>query len=199
MKDRAMGTNDEAIIATLAQRHHSSTGGVKAALDALRNTGGRMAQFTHQDFGGMAQWSNGMTMVGDMFNSEMKAKLDAICTDLVAYLEASPDKNLSEASSKGDHDTEVSYRSQLTSNSSRWPVDLGAPSSTGAQNNMRYAVFPSSRRLAISDGDIVNVYDTGDHEISGVSQSQSADRTITFTSQNGLVRIADLEKIVGFK
>ena len=27
-----------------------------------------MAQFSHSDFGGMSQWSPGMTMVGDMCN-----------------------------------------------------------------------------------------------------------------------------------
>jgi hypothetical protein len=36
-----------------------------------------MAQFSHADFGGMSQWSPGMSMVGDMFNTQLKAKLDA--------------------------------------------------------------------------------------------------------------------------
>ena len=31
----------------------------------------------------------------------------------------------------------------------------------------------------------------------GVAQAQSADRTLTFTSQDGLVRIADLPKVSG--
>ena len=99
-----MDANDKAIVAELAQRHHASTGSVQAALDALRSSGGKMAQFSHQDFGGMAQWSNGMTMVGDMFNAEMKAKLNAICNDLVAYLARSPDRNSFDASNKGDRD-----------------------------------------------------------------------------------------------
>ena len=34
-----------------------------------------MAQFSHADFGGMSQWSSGMTMVGDMFNDGLKSKL----------------------------------------------------------------------------------------------------------------------------
>ncbi len=52
-----------------------------------------------------------------------------------------------------------------------WPGGLGRPSSTGAQNGMRYAYFPESRRLAIEEGSGVVVYDTGEHAISGVSQS----------------------------
>jgi hypothetical protein len=52
--------------------------------------------------------------------------------------------------------------------------------------------FP--RRLAIKDGDHVEVYDTGNHRIFGVAQAQSADQTLTFTSQDGLVRVTDLPK-----
>jgi hypothetical protein len=35
-----------------------------------------MAQFSHADFGRMSQWSPGMSMVGDMFNAQLKGKLD---------------------------------------------------------------------------------------------------------------------------
>ena len=76
-----------------------------------------------------------------------------------------------------------------------WPDDLGIPGSVGAQNDLRYAVFPGARRLAIKDGRHIDVYDTGDHRIFGVAQSQSTDQTLTFTSQTGLVRIADLPRI----
>ena len=47
-----------------------------------------MAQFSHADFGGMSQWSPGMSMVGDMFNTQLKSKLDALCTDIAAHLGA---------------------------------------------------------------------------------------------------------------
>ena len=38
----------------------------------------------------------------------------------------------------------------------------------------------------------MSVYDTGEHRISGFSQQQSGDQSLTFTSQFGLVRVADL-------
>jgi hypothetical protein len=38
----------------------------------------------------------------------------------------------------------------------------------------------------------VSVYDTGEHRITGFSQQQSGDQSLTFTSQFGLVRVADL-------
>jgi hypothetical protein len=44
-----------------------------------------MAQFNHPEFGGMSQWSPGMTMVGDMFNNGLKSKLDAVCSELAQY------------------------------------------------------------------------------------------------------------------
>jgi hypothetical protein len=57
---------------------------------------------------------------------------------------------------------------------------------------MRYACFPGRRRLAIQQGGRVRVYDTGEHTISGFSQQQGGDQSLTFTSQFGLVRVADL-------
>ena len=51
---------------------------------------------------------------------------------------------------------EVSYR-RVPQGSSWWPVDLGTPSSVGAQNELRYAVFP--RRLVIKDGEHIEIYD----------------------------------------
>jgi hypothetical protein len=85
-----------------------------------------------------------------------------------------------------------------TNPGSWWPAELGAPASTGAQNDLRYACFPANRRLAIQlGGGEVAVYDTGDHQISGFSQQQSGDASLTFTSQHGLVRVSDLPRVVG--
>jgi hypothetical protein len=57
---------------------------------------------------------------------------------------------------------------------------------------LRYACFPGPRRLAIQKGGQVRVYDTGEHRISGFSQEQAGDQSLTFISQHGLVRVADL-------
>jgi hypothetical protein len=78
---------DEALITCLAIRHSVSPDAVRTVLRALRSGGG-MAQFSHADFGGMSQWSPGMTMVGDLFNNDLKLKLDAICTE---HTSARPD------------------------------------------------------------------------------------------------------------
>jgi hypothetical protein len=182
---------DEALITRLAMKHSVSANAVRTVLGALHSGGGRMAQFSHADFGGMSQWSPGMTMVGDMFNSGLKAKLDAICTELASHI--------ANAASRPEIDdrrdaADVSYRSAAR-NDQWWPAGLGSPSSVGAQNALRYAVFPDTKRLAIQDGQQVALYDTGDHRIFGVAQAQSRDQTLTFTSQNGLVRINELQKV----
>ena len=57
---------------------------------------------------------------------------------------------------------------------------------------MRYAYFPAARRLAIRVGGQTRVYDTLNNNIGGFSQQQSGDQSLTFTSQFGLVRVADL-------
>jgi hypothetical protein len=45
------------------------------------------------------------------------------------------------------------------------------------------------------DGEQIEIYDTGKHRIFGVAQVQSEDQTLTFTSQDGLVRVKDLPKV----
>ena len=77
-------------------------------------------------------------------------------------------------------------------NTRYWPSDLGSPSSSGSQNNIRYAIFPDQRRLAIDNNGQVSVYDTLDHQIGGVGQQQGYDASVTFTSQYGVVSVANL-------
>lgn len=76
-----------------------------------------------------------------------------------------------------------------------WPEELGAPATSGAQNGMRYAVFPDKRRLLIDRDGQVSTYDSGDHRIGGVAQTDAGPRTLTFSSQTGAVDLASLRKI----
>ena len=129
-----------------------------------------------------------MTMVGDMFNNGLESKLDAVCSELAQYA--------AETSLKGFRVVIVRPSRSASERPRRVPVGgqlvLECPS-VGAQNDLRYAVFP--RRLVIKDGEHIEIYDTGNHRISGVAQAQSADQTLTFTSQDGLVRVKDLPKV----
>jgi hypothetical protein len=79
-----------------------------------------------------------------------------------------------------------------------WPEKLGEhPNSAGGQNEMRYAFFADHKRLAVDMGDgKVQLYDTGDHRISGVQQYQSGSgREVTFTSQHGEGDLATLKPV----
>jgi hypothetical protein len=73
-----------------------------------------------------------------------------------------------------------------------WGADLRWPTSTGAQNGVRYAYFAQARRLAIELGGRVTIYDTLDHQIGGFSQQQSHGGSLAFSSQYGLVDVASL-------
>ena len=187
-----MSANDGDLVDRLAKKHSVSPAAVQVVLAALRSGGSQIAQFSHADFGGMSQWSPGMSMVGDMFNTQLKAKLDALCSDIAAHLDAVGNRRWGTRSGGGGQLPFIDpVGGQVAGRVGE------AHGAVGAQNDLRYAVFPETRRLVIDDRGTVSVYDTGSHRIFGVARAQSADRTLTFTSQDGLVRIADLPKVSG--
>jgi hypothetical protein len=167
-------------IADIAKRHRFSPDAARAVAEALRHGGGGMAQFNHPELGGMGQWAaGGMIMIGDMFNNALKARVDALCRDLAAAPGPVP----------------AAAEQQPGRSSHWWPEGLGSASATGAQNDMRYACFPETRRLAVMRDGRVRVYDTGDHRIGGFSQQQSGSQSLSFTSQTGPVRLEDLKEV----
>jgi hypothetical protein len=167
-------------IAEIAQRHGFSPDAARAVAEALRHGGGRMAQFNHPELGGMGQWAaGGMLMIGDMFNHALKARVDALCRDLAAM----------------PGPVAAAARQQPGQASHWWPGSLGTPSAIGAQDNMRYACFPESRRLAVMRDGRVRVYDTGAHRIAGFSQQQDRSQSLSFSSQLGSVRLEDLPEV----
>lgn len=182
----------------VARRHGVSSEAVLTLLRALAQGGGTQAQFSHPELGGMGQWSQGgMIMVGDMFNQGLKHRVDMLCSELSNLLRSQPLFNAGASQQQSQGGSGGQGVSLFVAGPSAfggrwWPADLGAPASTGAQNDLRYAYFPTARRLAIQQGGQVRVYDCGQHQISGFSQQQSGDQSLTFTSQFGLVRVADL-------
>jgi hypothetical protein len=189
-------------IENIAQRHGFSTDAVVTMLQAVLNGHGTMAQFNHAEFGGSGQWmQGGMVMVGDMFNNALKARVDTLCNELSGLLASQrvlqepPPATTTPA--PGAAPNVSLFVPGSTNQGNWWPSDLGAASSTGSQNDVRYAVFPATRRLAVEIGGQVTVYDTLDHQIGGVSQQQGGGSTVTFTSQYGVVRVSDLPVVSG--
>ena len=76
-----------------------------------------------------------------------------------------------------------------------WPSDLGEPATSGGQDGARYAFFLDARRLLIEDDGKLATYDTGEHQISGVSQAQSSVRHLAFRSGDGELRLTDLKRV----
>ncbi|WP_375456400.1 SHOCT domain-containing protein [uncultured Methylobacterium sp.] len=179
------GTNDEAPdhasgLQIVAERHGVSLDAVRHLMRALEAGHGTMAQFDHPELGGMGQWfSGGMVMVGRMFDAELKARVAGLCADLAGSLPA--------AGWSGAGGT-----AGVRGGGAWWPAGLGSPSSAGAQNGLRYAYFPETRRLAIESGTGVALYDTGGHHISGVSQ---ANGDLRFTGPQGSVALDTLKRL----
>jgi len=180
-------------VSQLAQKYQISESAVTAMLIAVNNGGGTMAQFNIQELGGGGQWMRGgMTMVGDMFNSGLQYKVNNLCSDLSMILgseqifEPIPSPTYSNGSMSQNQNGSMS-------SGSWWPSEFGSPSSSGGQNNMRYAYFPSTKRLVVETDGHQTVYDTLHHNVSGVSQQQSGNGyNLQFSSQMGYVDITTL-------
>jgi hypothetical protein len=69
-------TKPRRAVADLSTRYGVSTDAVRAMLEAVQLGNGTMAQFSHPELGGRGQWmADGMTMVGDMFDHALQAKV----------------------------------------------------------------------------------------------------------------------------
>lgn len=209
----------------VARRHGVGPETARALFDALVAGGGTMAQFSIPELGGMGQWSQGgMTMVGSMFDQGLKARVAALCSDLapLARGATAPGHEAAQAPASahagsappapaagagwpaavGQAQSQVQGAGQPAGplgggqgGGGWWPAELGSPSSSGAQNDMRYAYFPDARRLAVQQDGRLSLYDTGEHRISGVSQQQGGTRSLAFTGQHGPVSLDALRRV----
>lgn len=169
-------------VSDLSYRYNLSPAAVEHMLIAVNNGAGSMAQFNCPELGGSGQWMRGgMIMVGDMFNYGLKSTVDNLCNELSNLLASTQVFPVVPAGTPGSNQW--------------WPMDLGAPFSSGGQNNTRYAVFAG--RLAVEVNGQVTVYDTLDHQIGGVSQQQGGDSSLTFSSQYGTISVNSLPVISG--
>jgi hypothetical protein len=154
------------VVGDVANRHGFSSEAVAHMLWAVAAGHGSQAQFNHPEFGGMGQWSSGgMLMIGDMFNNQLKGRVGSLCQELSGLVQGQaifsrPAQSQSQSQSGGYASQQPNIQIQGggfggeslfvpgPSTGNWWPADLGAAGSVGAQNNLRYAYFPASRRLA---------------------------------------------------
>ncbi|MEZ4706564.1 MAG: hypothetical protein R3A44_05125 [Caldilineaceae bacterium] len=220
-----LSSQDQKVIAQLAQQHGVSQGAVEALWAAVQAGNGSAAQFNYPELGGMGQWmAGGMTMIGDFGNYRLQAAVADICAALAAHLQtraAEPIPTQTQVQSSASSASSSSAKTsasrpsilgaigkKLFSSSSVapessatlnwpnwWPPELGSPSGSGSQNDMHYAYFGGAKRLALRINNRVTIYDTADHQIGGVSQQQDARQTVTFRSQKGEVAVSQLKKV----
>ncbi|TWU40602.1 SHOCT domain-containing protein [Novipirellula artificiosorum] len=196
------------LVQDLAQRHGLSIDAVTHMLLAVYNGNGTMAQFSHPEFGGSGQWMRGgMTMVSDLFNNQLKCRVDNLCSDIsnaLATHQRVPFSGSFQSQNQGGSSAQSQAAGTIGSanslfvadaSSNWWPSEFGPPAAIGSQNNVRYAYFPASRRLAVTTGGDVWVYDTLNHNIGGFSQQQGVGGSINFTSQFGTVDLSTLPVI----
>src|SRR5450432_1363042 len=172
-------------VVNLSQRYGVSVEAVRTLLFAVSAGGGSMAQFYSSELGGGGQWMRGgMTMVGHMFNGGLQATVSGLCSELSSLLDNQQVFAPVSQNSSGGF---------MAPGNDWWPADLGHPSSSGGQNDGRYAYFPDARRLAISRSGQITVYDTLDHSIGGVQQQQGGSSgSLSFSSQFGTFGVESL-------
>lgn len=208
---RQLSPTGQQAIDDIARRHGISTDAAMSMLDAVLRGNGGMAQFSHPEFGGSGQWMRGgMTMVSDMFNHQLKSRVDALCFELSNLVASQPDLlrsgSFQSQSQNGQEQFSGSGYSHTSAGSDNaslfvpppadwWGPTLRWPDSTGSQNGVRYANFAQARRLAIEANGVVTIYDTLDHQIGGFSQQQSYGGSLSFNSQYGLIDVASLPVI----
>ncbi|MES2438874.1 MAG: SHOCT domain-containing protein [Verrucomicrobiota bacterium] len=174
----------QTIVNDLSRRYGLSFDSTVQMLVAVNRGGGTMAQFSCPELGSGQWMRGGMTMVSDMFNHSLKATVNNLCGELSNAL---ANNQIFQPAPQG----------QGGHGNNWWPGDLGNPSSSGSQNNVRYAFFPQARRLAVQRDGQVSVFDTQDHHIGGVSQQQGGGSSLTFSSQYGTVSSLSLPLVSG--
>jgi hypothetical protein len=170
-------------LAEVAYRHRFGRAATQSMWESMRRGHGNMALFDHAEFGGGGQWlRGGMIVVGDMFNQPLTLRVGALCDELSQLFDAHP-----------------AWRAESPRHLSVhwWPAGLDAPTSCGAQNNLRYAWFPQQHRLAVERDGEVRLYDTEDHRIGGVVQASAGSGALRFSSQHGPIDLASLREVTG--
>lgn len=169
------------LVAEAAAAHGFSREAATALWQALQRGQGRMAQFEHAELGGAGQWmSGGMTMLAAMGDAALRARVDALAATLA------PDAERAAASAAAATPPAASGRARADA----W----GAAAASGAQNDLKYAYYPEARRLVIEDAQGLQVYDTGTHQIQGVSQ-QSGQGVPRFQTAHGAVELTQLRRV----
>ncbi|MBF0313108.1 MAG: hypothetical protein HQK50_00790 [Oligoflexia bacterium] len=156
----------------LAKKYAISVQTVNSLYQAIDAGRGSQAQFNLSELGGMGQWSSGgMVMIGDMFNSSLKAKVISLASDLATiYRDGGHGSAISSCDSCGGAQAIASVAPMGGGDSF-----MNFPSMSGGQNGLSYEYYPGKAELLVTlrDGQRY-LYSTKGMEITGVSQKTDA-------------------------
>lgn len=182
-------------LTALAAEYGFSPAAVQHLHAAVAEGGGDMAMFDHPEFLGPGQWMRGgLIMITDPTDRVLKNRIDALCNALSARMR--------DGTSAAGNDV-----SRLTANARGWdvaadaltpwwPAGLGAPNATGSSGDLAYAWFAEARRLAIRRSGVVELYDTGEHRITGIGQRQTdTGSEVVFTTPQSELSLARLSRM----
>lgn len=195
---KTLSTDGRQTVTDIAARYNLQPETVESLLRAVVQGNGTMAQFNLQELGGQGQWmKGGMTMVGDMFNGALRGTVDKLCNELAELVTTTVlfESERAPADNTRAHEVSGGSNGFFSEPSSSWPAIFGKPTSSGSQNNFRYAYFAAVHRLVVEDDGKRTIYDTKHHQITGVSQQQGVMSSYRFTSQEGQVDLSALEVV----
>lgn len=188
-----LSAEGQRLVSELAQRHGFSADAVSTLIYAVLQGDGTAAKLSHPELAGTGQWTPG---------DRAKGRVDALYKEITTVLAQDPGPlqpghlpSCTQEAAADQSEGRAFGQSRLFVPVHWWPEELGTPSATGAQNNVRYAYFADTQRLAVETGAEVWVYDTQDHRIGGLAPQQAGDTSITFKSQFGTVNLAALPVI----
>jgi hypothetical protein len=185
----------EDVIPRIADRYRVSVDAARHLEQALRSTNGRSAQFNHPDLGGYGQWMPGMIMLGRMDDCQLRTRVQGLADEIAAVVTGS-ETSSPEALARDPNTGAASACVALPAGESWWPASFGHPSSSGAQNGIRYAYFPQRDRLLIQAAGRIDAFDTNGKRINGVSQQQSGHgKDLKFSGPDGEVFLHDLRHV----
>lgn len=169
--------------AEVAAQHGVSVGTVDTLIEGLARTGGAAVQFNLPELGGMGQWMPGMVMTPMMDGHILKAKVDALCSQLAGLVR---DGAISRGAIDEDHEAHDGW----------WPDSYPRPDSTGGQNDVRYAYFAHSNRLLVERAGVVTAYDTTGHIVFGAGQQQGGGASkLTLSTDVGMIPLESLPTV----
>jgi hypothetical protein len=84
---------------------------------------------------------------------------------------------------------------EISFNAEWWPEEFGSAYTAGLANGVLYAVFSDAKLVATSLHGSIQLYDTGEHAVKGLADAQDDNQSLLFETDQGFLRIMQLNKI----